>query len=36
MSRDRDNRRIWGGVEIFDFGIFLGRNILVSIFFLVA
>ena len=30
---DRDDRRILGGFEIFDFGIFLGRKILASIFF---
>ena len=36
ISSDRDNQRIWGGggVEIFDFGIFCGRKILASIFFL--
>ena len=35
ISSDRDNQRILaGGFEIFDFGIFCGRKILASMFFL--
>ena len=33
ILRDRDDRRIFGGFEIFDLGKFLGRRILASIFF---
>ena len=33
ISSDRDDWRIFRGFEIFDFGIFLGRKILASIFF---
>ena len=32
ISSDRDDRRFFGGFEIFDFGIFWGRKILASIF----
>ena len=31
-SSDRDGSKDFGGFEIFDFGIFLGRKILASIF----
>ena len=30
ISSDRDDQRIFWGIEIFDFGIFLGRKILAS------
>ena len=30
ISSDRDDRRIFGGFEIFDLGIFLGRKILAN------
>ena len=32
ISSDRDDRRIFWGFEIFDFGIFGGRKVLASIF----
>ena len=32
ISSDRDDNRIFWGVEIFDFGIFLGRKILATCF----